>query len=202
MHIVVVAYSLSRGENASSSSQQLSSPPKATFFDGRKKRASLHLSLSLSLCFEGKNRARKRYRKGRIFSLFSSPPKKDKKNRGEHPKKRKKNSSNTVCTDQNFLWWWWWCAQTKTLPPLDKQRERRVDFKLAQKQPNVFYCYDASGSARVWKECGSDRARFPDERERERANFSLQKFFSFSFCSSLLSQFRLEKLSLFQAVIK
>jgi hypothetical protein len=142
---------------------------KPLFF-GRKKRASLHLSLSLSV-LRAKTE-RKRYRKG--VSFPSSLPQKIKKTEGRAPKKReKKNSSNTVCMRAN---------KNAPPPPFNKQRERRVDFKLAQKQPNVFYCYDASGSARVWTRCGSDRARFPDERERERANFSLQNFFSFSFC--------------------
>jgi hypothetical protein len=101
MHIVVVAYSLSRGENASSSSQQLSSPPKATFFRTEEKSLSSSLSLSLSV-LRAKTEREKDIEKGVSFPS-SLPPKKDKKNRGEHPKKRKKNSSNTVCTDQNFL---------------------------------------------------------------------------------------------------
>ena len=52
------------------------------FFD-RKKRASLQ-----SLCFEGKNRAKK-ISKRRIFSLFSSTTRKDKKKQGRAPKKEK-----------------------------------------------------------------------------------------------------------------
>ena len=77
--------------------------------------------------------------------------------------------------------------------PLNKQRERRVDFKLAQKQPNVMDCYNASGRARVWTRCGSDRARFPDEKERAHFFSPLQNFlfsllvFLFFLCSKSFS---------------
>jgi len=151
---------------------------KSHFFDGRKE--PLFIFLSLSLCFEGKNRAKK-ISKRRIFSLFSSTTRKDKKKqRGEHPKKRKTKFFQHRLHGPKFSLSMMMRANKNAPPPFNKQRERRVDFKLAQKQPNVFYCYDASGRARVWTRCGSDRARFPDARER--ANFSLRNFFSFSFC--------------------
>ena len=211
MHIVV-AHSLSRGENTSSSSQQLSSsPPKATFFDGRKEPLFISLSLSLSLSVLRAKTERKRYRKGVSFPSSLPAAEKIKKTEGRAPKKREKTKFfQHRLHGPKFSLSMMMRANKNAPPPFNKQRERRVDFKLAQKQPNVMDCYNASGRARVWTRCGSDRARFPDrdkERERE-TNFSpLQNFFSFSFCfwaRKLFfgSQFRLEKLSLFQAVIK
>jgi hypothetical protein len=88
MHIVVVAYSLSRGENASSSSQQLSSPPKATFFRTEEKSLSSSLSLSLSV-LRAKTEREKDIEKGVSFPSSLPHPKKIKKT-GESTQKREK----------------------------------------------------------------------------------------------------------------
>ena len=133
---------------------------------------------SISLSVLRAKTERKRYRKGVSFPFSSAE--KIKKNRGEHPKKRKTKFFQHRLHGPKFSLSMMMRANKNAPPPFNKQRERRVDFKLAQKQPNVFYCYSASGRARVWTRCGSDRARFPDARER--ANFSLRNFFSFSFC--------------------
>ena len=134
---------------------------KATF-NGRRK------ELSLSLHFRAKPE-RKRYRGGVSFPSFISEKI---KKQAPPPKKRKKilpllptpfvspssfwlGTKKCFSSDDDVL-----CAQTNAPPYNKQQRERRADFKLAQKQPNVMHCYDASGRARVRTRCGSDRARF------------------------------------------
>jgi len=134
---------------------------KATF-NGRRK------ELSLSLHFRAKPE-RKRYRGGVSFPSFISE--KIKKNKHPPQKREKKFSlffQHRLFLPPRFGWGpknvslptMMMCAQTNAPPYNKQQRERRADFKLAQKQPNVMHCYDASGRARVRTRCGSDRARF------------------------------------------
>ena len=154
--------SLSRARTHSS--QQLSSSPKATFDRGKE------LSLQIFFLKQREKDIEKAY-------LFPLSRQRDKKKPEESTQKREKNSPfQHRLHGPKIFFRRWRCAQTKTLP-LNTQRERRVDFKLAQKQPHVLNCYDASGRARVWTRCGSDRARFPDEKER--AHFLCLVFFSF-----------------------
>jgi len=139
---------------------------KATFNGRRTEPLSLSLSLS---SFQGKTREKKISRR-RIFSLFHF--RKDKKKQAPPPKKRKKIlpllPTPSLFLPPRFGWGpknvslptMMMCAQTNAPPYNKQQRERRADFKLAQKQPNVMHCYDASGRARVRTRCGSDRARF------------------------------------------
>lgn len=144
------------------------------FFD-RKKRASLQ-----SLCFEGKNRAKK-ISKRRIFSLLFSRKDK-KKQRGERPKKRKTKFFQHRLHGPKFFSLMMMRANKNAPPPLLTNNANVAWTSNSRRNNQTYFIVTARAEERA---CGRDVGQtervFRTERKREREQISPFKIFSPSF---------------------